>query len=650
MGTFGISLLAMEVVSRPLHPHLDVAELSTPECAVPLHEPSTHVPQPRGTSHSRRRRVLAKYLPHVVLRPIHAIDDLVDTPSGSEINNPASRASASSFKRSKNRTETNMNGSQNRQQSVLPSNLSPSTSSQNQRDSAVSDTNIICGTPPAGTAQPMLKILFWKRLKRPRMQVNTSYSSTSQEQAPVNTGASNGVVTEIVTNAPVATVELTDPATAATVEDSIVQQESASVAHHDLITNSNDSMTLPTTSPNIYLVGRNMYIGKLLELAPPKPLQDVWRQSIQPKLIGDLLLVLRRLPGRFPNPDYMIEIELCMSGQLQRGEESVVLKPTIWIRCGGKLCQSAVQQAVDDLSYLRCHPVHVTQHALRLASVKLLRTNNPWYMTSSAKTSESPVSMEDVVELAGTTIDWQTLEVFLEPLSEDINSACGLKLRLIVNGIEQQCTIGGLIRVNNTTMALTTGHAIWTAFIVTNPAAQEESASPQQTTGPEPQAAMTTTKLKETSDASLAKQALLASGWTPATLVKASYGRLCMPNHSATSDSDIAQSERNSDFALIQLTDKHQSLLRNQYKHKRKTVEVEGTSDDIGDGLRPVKLLSAQDEIQRGYLLDGAATIIDHQGLWETRKIQLESPLGMIPYFTGDSKRNKCVLLVLAPR
>jgi hypothetical protein len=52
-----------------------------------------------------------------------------------------------------------------------------------------------------------------------------------------------------------------------------------------------------------------------------------------------------------------------MAGTVVKARILIALRPTIWIRCGGKLCQKAVQRAVADLDYLQQYQIHVTPHS-----------------------------------------------------------------------------------------------------------------------------------------------------------------------------------------------------------------------------------------------------------------------------------------------
>lgn len=78
-----------------------------------------------------------------------------------------------------------------------------------------------------------------------------------------------------------------------------------------------------------------------------------WTGEIRPRLIKDLLPVLQILPRSMSSEETIIEPELCMAGYVTGRATAVQLKPTVWIRCGGKKCRKVIRKAVDDLYYLR---------------------------------------------------------------------------------------------------------------------------------------------------------------------------------------------------------------------------------------------------------------------------------------------------------
>jgi hypothetical protein len=130
-----------------------------------------------------------------------------------------------------------------------------------------------------------------------------------------------------------------------------------------------DAKLVPLQSTHIYSPEKGIYVGNLHEIPPPQQRLSEW-DPIRLKLCKDTRRATRALPPSIEGPQRWFEPELCMSGQLRPGLQNVVLRPTIWIRCGSPQCQKAVQRAVADLQYTRQFPVHITQYTPRPAGWK----------------------------------------------------------------------------------------------------------------------------------------------------------------------------------------------------------------------------------------------------------------------------------------
>lgn len=128
------------------------------------------------------------------------------------------------------------------------------------------------------------------------------------------------------------------------------------------------TITVPVSSPSMYLLEKDTYIGKLKDLAPPVEAEGIWLSTIRTRLIMDLKPILASLPKSLSIDETVIEPELCMSGHTDQGASDFVhLTPSIWIRCGSKRCKEDIRTAVADLSYVRSIPVHFRLDAPRIA-------------------------------------------------------------------------------------------------------------------------------------------------------------------------------------------------------------------------------------------------------------------------------------------
>lgn len=112
-------------------------------------------------------------------------------------------------------------------------------------------------------------------------------------------------------------------------------------------------VTVDIASPTIYCRDKKLYVSKMRDLPCPPHIEAKWTGEIRPRLIKDLLPVLQILPRSMSSEETIIEPELCMAGYVTGRATAVQLKPTVWIRCGGKKCRKVIRKAVDDLDYLR---------------------------------------------------------------------------------------------------------------------------------------------------------------------------------------------------------------------------------------------------------------------------------------------------------
>lgn len=107
-----------------------------------------------------------------------------------------------------------------------------------------------------------------------------------------------------------------------------------------------------------YLEEEKMYVAKLKDISPPVSLQQKWWPTTRKRLVLDLHQGLKSLHKNLTRDEAMIEPEFCMSGRADSALQTVQLRPSIWIRCGSKICRECVRKSVGDLSYLSGSTIH----------------------------------------------------------------------------------------------------------------------------------------------------------------------------------------------------------------------------------------------------------------------------------------------------
>jgi hypothetical protein len=387
-----------------------------------------------------------------------------------------------------------------------------------------------------------------------------------------------------------------------------------------------ESVFVHLNSRHIYIWNReqNVYMGKLLGCPPPVRMSTEWENVVRVRLLGDLYAVLQSLPHSLPRDRTVVEAELCMMGRCANPLEELEMIPTILIRCGGKRCKKAVENAVDDLDYLKNFSqgrVVVHRQAPRFASTT----------PNSRDLSLRPLSLSD---------EPRSVEV---AVSENA-SACGLPIRTKHLGLDRFCTLGGLIQVNGKVYGLTTAHALVSL--------------------PNQPSSMTASDYDSGSDSSFSDSMTLPSlktsrelrrmeiecglesqteNWTDAKLGPYSYLTKRQPQgtNNAYPVSDA------SDFALIEIAEEL-SAMPNSYRtsdHGRSNSDHERpnlqTITKLGSPLseksaKQVSIIRTFSDVRRGHLLSGDHAILDKGAIFSTKKIELDCALGM---FTASDQR-----------
>jgi hypothetical protein len=301
-----------------------------------------------------------------------------------------------------------------------------------------------------------------------------------------------------------------------------------------------------------------------------------------------------------------------MSGQLRPGLQNVVLRPTIWIRCGSSKCREAVQRAVADLQYTRQFPVHITQHAPRPAGWKR-DFEEPGSSRHDGKTLPDQLP---VLDDRG-----QDLVIQVQALSSNHNSACGLRIHIRdTNGVQYVCRLGGLICFNDIVLGLTTAHAILEPRLENTENPNSECYEPyfsfDSHNGSSPE-------IVQNYPADLT---LPDNGWMSAALWAARYGSSPDSSVAESSQSSATLNENMYDFALLWIMLGSDMLPQNRYWNSWFSQSVDELSRDLSG--REVSIVCSFNDVRRGQLLDGERTIVDDTGCWETRKLQLQQPLG----------------------
>jgi hypothetical protein len=642
------------LVARPTYRATD---LLSPDFAVPTNQPTLHSRQPRVDSDHRTRKFL-KSIPRISLRPVRSVD------------------SASELGRSKSRSNKPLNGSRRPQSSSNNGDLAHQTDQSALGGTcATTHEDLQSNGAPQELDQddvriPKLKLLFWKMMRpqklpsitdRPVPEGNVASIVSDPEAQPtiIITEDNNPPVAidpnPVVNATTIPAPSVRSQATIASPESSITPYalpadlsssiEWAPSLHPStvqaqvpptavtpescspFVTTSEATpsglvvkgQNLPTRdreigivdeaigSTKMYSPEQGIFVGKLYELPPPDKLQLNWRQNIRPQLVKNLRTVIASLPQSLTRADTTIEPELIMSGVSSHGHSTVTLAPTIWIRCGSKQCRKAVQQAVADLSHVQRFPVHVTLHAPRPASAgqapeSLSRTLEPYLedeiLPFEPDRSPRPATVYKM-PFDTPLPDHISLRIRVQSLVENKHSACGLRVQFsFPNGMSYTSTLGGLVLLGDAVVGLTTAHAIFDR--------------PEYDSLPELRG----------SDSTCVSKTEFA---VPAKLRAAKFGSLYIQPESDTAHV-FSNIENNHDFALLQLDAKDSAIARNIYQASRGHQVVDTVSRDLR--ARAVQVVCSSEDVKPGHLIDGDSIIIDETGYWETRKIQLETPLG----------------------
>lgn len=388
------------------------------------------------------------------------------------------------------------------------------------------------------------------------------------------------------------------------VSTTISPRHSLRMAHSKTVEGSSESstahsVTLPVESPAIYCFGKGIYIGKLKELPPPKTMELDWVQNYRGKMVNDLRPVIEQLPSSLSRAKAMIELELCMVGQVDSNNRSVEMKPTVWIRCGSRRCRDAVQKAVADL-----HSLHTFSKGPVQVHLRSPITAASW--TTIARSG---------IPISGRNPNNVEIEV-LEP---SYSSACGISVR-VTNRATMEVRywkIGGVINLNSTYYGLSTAHAIFDVcerdylpFGVESDVSEDDLDSQHENSF-----------RSRIIPVSLESIDIQSPKWS-----KADLSVFAFASHYSTNEvGAIPGTDISSDFALIH-TGSIKKSLKNWYRStSTNTCAIEGVSSDLTAG--DVSIICSLSDVRSGFLLDGNALFMTRHLELKTRKIQTKSPL-----------------------
>jgi hypothetical protein len=656
--------MAMEAtpVDRPAY---QATDLLGPDFAVPTNAPKAHTSQPRESSDNRTKQLL-KYIPRISLRSVRSSD------STSEI----MQSNTTNGKRHGPRQPQsgNSDGALAHLHSQLPiGDTCATTREESQPNTDRPDFN------QDEVRIPILKLLFSKMMRTQKMPHITEIPLRERSSSILNTRAQpTHVVNEDNTSpgalhpSPVVNAaRVPDPAPSVRSQATIASHESAvmsgalpvdiaspSERTPGLNSSPNQAHESPapvTTEPhipamqtfeviqpretgkdriaetkdrkidtvdenvdstNIYSPEQGIFVGKLRELPPPEELQLEWRQKIRPQLVKNLMTVIGSLSQSLTRSETTIEPELLMSGVSHHGHLTVTLKPTIWIRCGSKPCRKAVQQVVADLSNIQRFPVHVTLHAPRPASAGKPATSPPRVFDSSAVDEILPMepnpsssrpaknpNMPDHTPL----ITLNDLSIRVQSLVDNHLSACELRIQFSdPNGAKYTCTLGGLVLLDDEVVGLTTAHAMFDYVL-----------------GPEVLEPIRNTHTHDLCSDGPSGECMINFPPLKASLRAANFGKCYFPSRPES----VNAFSKNHDFALLHLHPERSVMGLNVYRPiQGGQLFVDTISQDLTG--RVVHILCSYGDVKPGQLIDGDSILMDKTGYWDTKKLQLDTPLG----------------------
>lgn len=238
-------------------------------------------------------------------------------------------------------------------------------------------------------------------------------------------------------------------------------------------------------------------------------------------------------------------------------------------------------------------------------------------------------------------------------------SACGLRLRVLTetSGAEDEniLTIGGLVKVDNKVYGLTTAHGILEPLRVANKTSSlisdssDSAASTASDSESEPgddSDSSSETNCLDEHDPHIKRPLGIYDqlGWGAKASFRDQIQQLqwkdvtfCGPmSHCGRGSvtggtNEVTTSLTNADFALIDMGFSSAYQLYNEYMHPRHPdgpkLSICGFKHDEDLIAGEIFLLTGQNQVTVGYLLDGPTLFMNRTVVFHTRKIQLDAPL-----------------------
>lgn len=351
-----------------------------------------------------------------------------------------------------------------------------------------------------------------------------------------------------------------------------------------------------------------------------------------PELVNHLIIITARLGPQIPTKETTTEPVLCMAGKecgkddaskfLNLGtscpDHPVLLKPTVWIRCGWKKCKQIVEKEIclskPPLSKFiaSCPPNQVEPHITTKAP-------RPASRISSSHSSDRTIQVNEI----SFAVQY--------PLSKD--RLWPATARFTVGPTKLYSTIGGPIYIDGKMFGLTTAHSIvsYLEQIAKEVKPSDDEPSDDESLASDSDSEITSTssskrsnEVSSSSEAN-AQPALNSSDIEVDEPSQAKWEISKLPNIVAylgrgTSTGDYSFKENaptTSDFALIDLQSDSHRL--------HSTTNIVSLKDALPPGGVRIATTAASSPL-KGYLLKDKSFLIMRGAVMQTMKIQIESP------------------------
>jgi hypothetical protein len=379
---------------------------------------------------------------------------------------------------------------------------------------------------------------------------------------------------------------------------------------------------------------RGWYIGLLRHLPPPEDVSQKW-ESILPILVEQLRVTTAKLDRKISTAKSTTEPVLCMAGKecnsahaskfLPTGvdcpPDPVLLKPTVWIYCGGSKCKARIKEEIRPNEPPLCNflqsfhsPVgfHISKQAPRPASG-----------ISSPESSDSFTQANEI----SFAVRY--------PLSPD--KPWPATARFTVGSTHLYSTIGGPIHVKGKCFGLTTAHGIINYLDQISKESPDEESSDEDSSDKDSLASDADSEMPSSSTFkkvyedmevegpsgshdNMEVDRLSASRWEVSELprILAYLGR-------GTSTGDYLFREHastTSDFALVD---------SQSHRHQAQPIaNIFSSKDALFSGEVCINPTAAGPPLN-GYLLKSKSFLILRGIVIKTMKIQIESPARALP-------------------